>query len=227
MKNRISAVLLSGLICIICALYTGVYVSAEETSCSLTLNCVLNTDDGEKPIVGSEFAAIKVADVSISETAAGQILEYRITERFKQFDCDWNDLSFSELHKKAEAIASQVTDSDIICRQQTDENGSVKLSIQQTGFYLIICTGPVREDVGFSPFLISLPQIINGELIYHVISAPKFESQHSDPEPPSTPEDSGDVPRTGQMDIRCLPLTAAGLLMIVIGGSLFIRKKGS
>lgn len=225
MKNKITMFFLSGLICIVCVLYTGIYVLADEFDCSLTLNCVLNTDEGEEPIVGSEFAAVKIADVLITEYNEECMLKYRITERFKEFDCNWNDLSFSELHKKAKAAASQVTDDDIICRQVTDHNGKVKLSVQQTGFYLIICTNPVREDVDFSPFLISLPQKINGELIYHVISSPKFEGQHSEPEPPSYFEDSGDIPKTGQMDIRFFTLTAAGLLMIVIGGTFFIRKK--
>ncbi len=227
MKNRITLFFLSGLICIVCVLYTGTYVSAEETGCSLTLNCVLNTDYGEEPIVGSEFAAVKIADVSITEYNTEHILKYSMTERFKEYDCDWDELSFSELHKKAKAVASQVTDDDIICRRKTDKSGTVKLNIQQTGFYLIICTDPAREDVSFSPFLISLPQAINGELIYHVISSPKFEGQHPEPELPSDPEDSGDIPQTGQMDTRYFPLTAAGLLMIVIGGALFIRKKGS
>ena len=226
MKNKISVVLISGLICIVCFMYTGVNASAKETDCSLTLNCFLNTDDGEKPIVGSEFAVIKVADISITESNTKQIIEYQITKRFKEFDCNWNELSFSELHKKAKDISSQVKDSDIVCRQKTDENGSVKLSIQQTGFYLIICTGNVREDVSFSPFLISLPQIINGDLIYHVISFPKFEGQYSEPEQMPDSEYSGDIPQTGQVDISFFLLTAAGLLMIVIGGNIFIRKKG-
>ena len=226
MKNRISAVLLSGLICIVFVITTGANASAKEIDCSLTLNCYLNTDDGEEPIIGSEFAVVKVADVSITEYSTKQMLEYRITERFKEFDCNWNELSFSELHKKAKAIASQVRDSDIICRQMTDEKGLVKLSIQQTGFYLVICTDPARENVDFSPFLISLPQIINGDLIYHVISFPKFEGQYSEPEQMPDSEYSGDIPQTGQVDISFYLLTAAGLLMIVIGGNIFIRKKG-
>ena len=73
-----------------------------------------------------------------------------------------------------------VTEKDFVCRQKTDADGFAKLGVADTGFYLVICSATADDDIRFSPFLISLPQMINDEMICHVVSSPKFESSHTD-----------------------------------------------
>ena len=223
MKNRIISVLLAGLNSLSLVLFTGASAYAEERECSLTLHCVLNDDQGEKPLSGREFAVVRIADVSVEQEDGEGVQVYRMSEGFEEYDCDWNEISFSEMNRRARAIASKVREGDYVCREMTDENGTVIMKLKETGFYLVLCTDPEVEEVSFSPFLISLPQIINGELIYDVISSPKLEGSH--PEYSIPKDDNKNAPTTGQTEAFYFPLTIAGILMIAVGASLFIRKK--
>ena len=116
---------------------------------------------------------------------------------------------------------------DYICCGTTDQNGSVTLDMNGTGLYLVICTMKTDAVVSFSPFLISLPQIINGEVIYHVISSPKFECIHciSEPEPPSQPEENSYRPFTGETGEALAALTVLSAVMLTLGGLLFLSLK--
>ena len=225
MKNKKVFYLILGLLISLLALCGSFSVSAQEESSSLTLHSLININNTEKAIVGDEFAIIKIADCTVSEEDHNKILNYQTLKRFKSFDCNWADLSSSEVKKKTENLVKNVNKQDYLDIQKTDKNGTAQFILNNTGLYLVIRIKATDSNIAFEPFLVSVPQIIDGKISYQIISSPKFEMPQPNPVTPITLDNGGHLPQTGQMNLPVIIFASLGMLMIIAGLCLIMREK--
>lgn len=217
MKNKKVFYLILGLLISLLALCGSFSVSAQEESSSLTLHSLININNTEKAIVGDEFAIIKIADCTVSEEDHNKILNYQTLKRFKSFDCNWADLSSSEVKKKTENLVKNVNKQDYLDIQKTDKNGTAQFILNNTGLYLVIRIKATDSNIAFEPFLVSVPQIIDGKISYHVVSYPKFEDSPSNLVVTTPINNSGRLPQTGQINLPIVIFAGAGITMTILG----------
>lgn len=118
-----------------------------------------------------------------------------------------------------------------------DEEGEVLYTPLEEGLYLV-CS--LEEEMEFSPFLVSIPTIINDQVIYHVEAKPKEDeptepSDPSDPTEPTEPSDptepteptepDPDIPQTGTSVIPKYLLMTLGTITVIAGFIDLIRGR--
>jgi len=241
MKTRKNKYLYSGLLLFIVLMVFSISAKADDTSYSLTLKCFVWVNNTERAIAGDEFAVIKVADCFVDQEGGYSTLDYKTVERFEKYDCIWNDMTSSELRIKAKEIAADVTRNDYEDTQKTDSNGTAVFSLKDKGFYLVVRSDIIDENITFEPFLISVPQIIDQELDCDVVSFPKFEydtdtnlMDGSDTDTVTDTDTNTDtagdttvehLPQTGQINLPIVFLLCLGIPMIIIGIIMVVDEK--
>ncbi len=91
------------------------------------------------------------------------------------------------------------------------------------GLYLIVQYDPAEGYYVLSPFLVSVPYMVNGEYVYDVTASAKSELEK---EPPTeTTKPSGGLPQTGQLNWPVPTLAALGMMLIAIGWVLRNKKQ--
>ena len=219
MKKRIISFLLSGLLILLTASSLSLFAFADDAVYRLTLNCSVKENGTDRAVAGDEFAVVKIADCVVTDTETTAILSYATDERFADFDCDWAELSSAEMRKKADELCAAVSEGDRADIQTTDSKGKASFELSEPGLYLVVRTKAGDTGITYQPFLISVPQKADGELIYEVSASPKFGNEHITP---VAPRDGGSrLPQTGQMFwpiiIFAIPgaaLTAAGIYLV-------------
>lgn len=198
---------------------------AAETKGSLTLHCVFNVEGGARILANDEYSLAKIADASITDSS----VTYTTLEQFKNYNCEWQNTAASKLNEKAKALA-------YYCKQTgsfsavavTDSNGVLKFDNLEIGLYLAVRTktAPANEDIITDPLLVFIPENINGEIIYDLVSSPKFSyaSPHN-PDSSGMPS-GGTLPQTGQLMWPITLLAVLGCFMILVGSAL-LRRGGS
>ena len=198
--------------------------SAAESGGSLTLRCVFSVEGGERVLSGDEYSLVKVADAVMTESS----VVYTTLEKFENYDCDWQNQTASKMNEKAKALAYFCEKNHLYTASAvTDQNGELKFEELSVGLFLIARTktDSANEDFITDPLLVFIPQIVNGEAVYDVISTPKFSySSPYTPDKPRTPSDSA-LPQTGQLLWPVTLLAVLGCLLIIIGSAL-LRKEG-
>lgn len=215
MKKRIVMFLLSGLLLLLTASSLCLSTAADDAVGSLTLDCTVAEGQTRTAVAGDTFALVKVADGMVNEFDNTYDLSYSVTERFADYDCNWNALSASQLHEKAKAIAGNVNAQDYVDIKTTDSRGKAVFELAEAGLYLVVRTATQNADITFDAYLISVPQYSNGEINYDVVSSPKFGVGHIKEE--ITPDNGGRLPQTGQLHLPVIILAAAGVGMITVG----------
>lgn len=198
-------------------------VTAAEEHGSLTLRCVFSVEGGKRILSGDEYSLVKISDALITESS----VSYRTLRQFEDYDCDWKVQPASIMNAKAKALA-------FFCEKEhlytstavTDKNGELRFDELDLGLYLVARTrtDPANEDFITDPLLVFIPGIVNGEVIYDVVSTPKFSySSQVIPDDPKTSSD-GSLPQTGQL---MWPVTVLAVLgcFLILGGSLLLRKE--
>ena len=156
---------------------------AAEQKGSLELDCIFE----ELVFDGDEYAVTKIADLD-----NGKI---RMLPEYKAFDCNWNILISSQVHDRAEKIGEYVAENGYFGdRGITKNGGKVIFENMDTGLYLVTRTYTENTEYIVDPFLVSIPQVVDGEVIYRVVVEPKFsevpDEESSGVEKPSEPESS-------------------------------------
>ncbi len=125
---------------------------------------------------------------------------------------------------------------------EIDSNGSAGFYNLPFGSYMILQTVPSSGYYAISSFNVKIPMFEDGEWIYDIDASPKTEPLRPVPEPelpPGNPEpeiippeepeteaaDNGGLPQTGQLNWPIPLLAGGGLLLVVIGLVLSMRKK--
>lgn len=118
----------------------------------------------------------------------------------------------------AAALAAFASEREIPGQSQAVSNsGTVLFADLEEGLYLAVQTGVAPGYLPMNPFLIRIPQEINGSKIYHIEARPKLTPEDS----PKDPQ----LPQTGQLKwpVPVLLTGGAALLMVACFGG---RKKG-
>ena len=102
--------------------------------------------------------------------------------------------------------------------KEPGEGGNVVFEDLATGIYLVYSTA---EKAEFTPFLVSVPTVINGEYIYDIEAQPK-ENLPDEPNPeepvrPGTPDIDDEIPQTGSIVWPKYFLMALGTCTVLAG----------
>lgn len=230
--------LFSLLLCCALLICLGVNAMAADLSDTGTLRVYI-LETGTK-------AGIKGAQVNIYQIASVTGNAYTLTETFAEcgFDVDRiGELTASENQTEAARLAGFVKDNEIKFTRAkiTNSSGIVNHNDIELGLYLVTEAVSPEGHNPISPFLITVPQVVNGEYIYTVDATPKTGT--SDPTPtepskptepttpttptsptsptsptttnPTTPDEK--LPQTGQLWWPVYLLTAAGLTLFFYG----------
>ena len=101
----------------------------------------------------------------------------------------------SQVHDRAGKIGEYVAEKGYFDdRGITKNGGKVIFENMDTGLYLVTRTYTENTEYIVDPFLVSIPQVVDGEVIYRVVVEPKFsevpDEESSGVDKPSEPESS-------------------------------------
>lgn len=207
------------LLCGLLLLGLTVSAYAEPTNGSLKVT-ILETSTGK---------GIRGATVSIYPVARVDGVQYVLNDIFSKSGFDVSTIgtmSASESAAAAARLLAFVKEAAIApaSTRITNEAGVVQFGTLPLGLYLVMELSPAGHT-NIAPFLITVPQRINGELEYNVDAAPKTGTSASIPTIPPTrptiPVGPG-LPQTGQLWWPVYVMAGAGLLLFVIG---WIRRR--
>lgn len=173
--------------CITCLFSPSCY--AEENKGSIELQCSFSEEDEDIVFDGDEYAVTKIAGWDNGK--------FRILPQYKDFDCSWDMIISSEYHEKALQISEYVISKEKFDYSgKTHDGGRLVFKNIDTGLYLVVRTHTDAKNEGYlvDPFLVSVPQFVENEFIYNVVTEPKFskipDDESSDEEESSYPESS-------------------------------------
>ena len=224
LNNLLSA---AGIILVVIAMMLSCVLSASaaEERGSLTLRCVFSVEGGVRVLSGDEYSLVKIADASITESS----VVYRTREQFSSYDCNWQKQAASKMNDKAKALAYYCEKNHLYTASAvTDNRGELIFDDLEVGLYLVARTqtASANRDFTTDPLLVFIPQSVNGEEIYEVVSTPKYSySSPGSSDTPDPPSD-GSLPQTGQL---MWPVTLMAVLgcLLILSGSALLRKEGS
>ena len=180
------------------------------------------TSNGEPISDGNKVGIYKVADVIEDEG-----YKFVLKDEFSSIgELPENlDAENETLATKMDKIARDNSLTLYKSSQELDSDGKVKFTDLEVGLYLVVHTKkteiklPDKSRVIYTinPFIVSIPQNNNGELIYDVSTNPKVAPVKEMVPPPTPP----DVPQTGQLWWPVIALGTAGMVFIMVG---LIRK---
>lgn len=154
-------------------LYTSFSVQAQTGTGSLQLQVYGTAEnDGQVVLADTIFELFQVADYKNEE--------YILREEFEQSEIKVDaSLSSAEQKGTAQKLYDFVQENELDgAMQRTDEEGCIRYTGLTEGVYLIVQKTPFIYENGTmvsSPFLISVPTEINGQILYDVKVEPKTE----------------------------------------------------
>lgn len=199
-------------------------ISADEIG-SITLTLQYKGD----PIKDGTFSCIQVADV-ISEDANYYFRQLLNKNVIYKTIPDVNEVEKLVKDKENSKFFEKYTVT------LTNKTGTVKFTNLKPGLYLIVQNVKSEGYSQIKPFLVSVPQNINGKYIFDVNACikhelapkPKPECPETTPTTPCTPtpKPPQKLPQTGQLNWPVPVLAASGMIMFLLGWWLtFGRKK--
>lgn len=209
----IGAFLLAALFAVFTA---AVPARAAEPAGSLTLRCTVKKGGKTVPLAGDTYALVRIADARV--TGGGAIV-YTVRPEYKAFDCDFSSLPTSRLRAKARVLWEEARKHpEDWTTGVTDREGTARFEGLVPGLYLVTRTAAAPKNSRYvsEPFLTSVPEIVEGSVLYDVVSAPKFGWEEkpvptTQPKPPSPA-----LAQTGQLWWPVPLLTLIGLELIAI-----------
>ena len=182
--------------------------------------------EGE-PVAGGSFMLHKVASI-VDGT-------FRLDQKFLGSGVKLEDVQSPSV---AQALADYAEKSGYIgVEKQIDADGSVVFPDLETGLYLVAQEEAPSGYYPVCPFLISIPNVVDGKYDYSVDASPKVDLKPSEPEEttaptettqpdettapteptkpdqPSTPQ----LPQTGQLHWPVGVLVISGMILMMLG----------
>ena len=144
-------------------------VSAEEFDPSKTgsISVTLMEQNQNEPIVGANFSVYYVATARLDPE--GDLI-YHYTEDFARLDIALDDMLLAE---KLDGFVAQETVPSI--KITTNAQGTATCEELPIGLYFVKQTGAVEGFAPCAPFLVTVPNVENGEYVYQVNASPKTE----------------------------------------------------
>lgn len=201
------------------------HVNKEQWTkdCSLELTCKYD----RKAVAGVELTVYKVANaVTFNSALDGSGTNYIYyygdnSDRIYDFD-DMTAIKCNEYAKKLD-----VKKLEKVATATSDKNGAVKFNFKEQGMYVVVQTGAkdaAKDYSQYDPFLISLPTIIDNEIILDIKAAPKTFITENEKDKNYPPDGDDNIPpHTG--DVVKIPLLISLLVISVFGIYVSSRKK--
>lgn len=194
----------------------------ETKAGSLTIRLAY---DGE-PLEDGVLTICRVGRIEIRDGNAGFVLVDQLAGGPELDKLDDPELA-AELAEFAEEMDMPVQRTEIV-------EGKATFVGLKPGLY-VVTQRPEDVTEGFDviqPFLLSLPQWIDGTYVYDLTAAPKvpLETEPTEPTEPSEPTeptepDEPELPQTGQLNWPVPILTVLGLVLFVAGWVLCFRNR--
>ena len=171
--------------------------------------------EGDEVVSGGELTLYHVADVAYKYTAEWNLCEILL-----------KDVQSSLLAEQLESFAEeQQIEGE---RFPIDETGSVKITGLEEGIYLVVQSAESKGYCKIKSFLLTIPVIENGKMIYDINAFPKIEKESDKPEKepsekPKNPQEK--LPQTGQLNWPIPVMAISGLILFTIGWSVRFTKK--
>ncbi|MGN0243358.1 MAG: Cna B-type domain-containing protein [Lachnospiraceae bacterium] len=142
-------------------------VYAKET-CTLSVMIQNKTEESSFPVAGIEVDICQIASLDDSG-------EYQLTDSFLDSGVVIEELADYNAENAA-VLKQYIMVNDIPYQTQyTDASGRTMFSSLKQGIYVVFGAG--NQSVNFHPYVIILPSIVDGNLLYHVESRPKTSDQ--------------------------------------------------
>ena len=107
------------------------------------------------------YSLAKIADAVITDSS----VTYTTLDRFRSYDCDWQQQAASKMNEKAKALAYYCENNGYYTDfAVTDAQGILKFVDLSAGLYLVARTktAPSNGDFITDPLLVFIPQDIKG-----------------------------------------------------------------
>ena len=225
MKNKIVKNLISVIAACLVALSLVVPTFAQNEEGTL----ILTLKSHDEPVLSGTIAIYHVADLKDSE----DFDRYEFTDEFKNCNLNIEDLNNTELPKMlCDYIKGKSIDRVI---KGTDTNGQVVFNNLDEGLYLVAQDKVPNGYSSINPFLVEIPSYneASKEFEYKVYAEPKITPDDvtvpTEPETeeiyqPTRPE-TGKLPHTGQLNWPIPVLAFAGVVLFIIGFSVYYGGK--
>lgn len=215
MKLLKRASLLAFTLVVMCAGAVSAYAhDVPDTSRTGTISVDMTYDDVAVP--GGTVTLYRVGDVVSDD---GNYL-FELGDDYQGSGVVLDDLQSPEA---AEALAAWADDHGL--RGTTvaiDDEGHAVFTDVELGLYLVAQHEPADGYMAIDPFLIGMPNTVDGAYVYDVDATPKLELVQA-PEPPVTPEE--DIPQTGDSMLPFVMVFAGGVLACGAGLALRARAR--
>ena len=226
MHRRICSLLL--ILVLACAAALPVWAHEVPDAARLGSIAISMAHQGE-PVPGGSLTLYRVADVVSQD---GDYL-FAYTADFAECAIPVTELASADLPRALAELAKTKNLEGITLK--LDDGGKVKFSELELGLYLLIQQEAAPGFKKVNPFLVSVPQNVDGHYIYDVDTAPKNlpgpdeETTPPPPPPPPTGPDGPDLPQTGQLNWPVPVLAVTGMALFLFGWVLFFdsRRKRS
>jgi LPXTG-motif cell wall-anchored protein len=199
------------------ALAATEYLNVDENSFkgegSITFTCEV----GDVPIDGVELSLYKIADGFVEDD---HVFYYtKVNDNYVLMD-DFDNMTAIELYDYATECNKD--NYELVATEVSDKDGVVTFNLDNYGMYLVVQTGSSGMSSHYSQytqFLMSVPNVVDKELVYDIESYPKATIVDTYvPETPKTPNS----PKTGDT-------TSIGLLILFavcsLAGIIILIKK--
>lgn len=168
----------------------------------------------EKELDGGELQLYRVGDI---QDVNGDF-SFVLTEAFGSTPLTADDLNDATLPDELAKNLPQTPDATAKI-----ENGKASFANVVPGLYLVYQKTATSGYKAMKPFLISMPNFVDGKYVTDIIAEPKVGLETVPPTVVTQPS----LPQTGQLNWPIPVLAALGLALVVVGIVLRNRKKAT
>lgn len=174
---------------------------------------------GETKVGGGTLTLYRVGEV----TEEDGNYSFVPTGDFADCGLDFSDINSSAL---ADGLAAYAADNQLTGTTETvGADGKVTFTDLELGLYLLVQNEAAEGYNKAKPFLVTVPQLKEGEYVYDVEASPKVELTPAPVPPPEEPEepdepdkpDEPQLPQTGQLNWPVPTLALTGLALFAGG----------
>lgn len=215
---------------ILCCLAMGVALAfapvnvAAAQDATLTLQLEYTAQGKTTPIGGATMTLYQVAQANEG------INHFEPTEAFSSLNVVFDEgMTAAEMAKQAKLAADIATKAGLAGQQVTsDAQGAARVGVLSPGIYLVVQTAATGDAANYNasePFLVSVPQVFENEIVWDVVAKPKLTPK--DAVKPPTPKEKTNLSKTGDIYDPWLALTYLGVGVMLIAVGTHIRRRAA
>lgn len=205
MRRCLCAALVVAVLCCLCF----AVVAHPVPDFSKTGTIQVSLKKGDEIAAGGTVSLYRVADIVPSD---GDYI-FQLTESFVESNVSLEDPMASGIADQLKAFAQSKELPAVTLN--VDAEGNVVFADLELGLYLVVQQTPASGWNPAAPFLVSVPQQVEGEYVYQIDASPKVELEKAPP-PPTVPDDPK-LPQTGQLNWPVPVMAICGLLLVLVG----------